>query len=101
MTSGVVPSGHVADLEFTCPNCGSHHFGTSVRGSQPPSSGPITQIDATPLTDEAWLALAEGMCNGYREDEQRCNFAWPRAEDAKYFKSTGTTHPRTVIEEAP
>jgi hypothetical protein len=54
-------------LEFTCPRCGSHMFGTSGR------------LD--------WSS-AIGECHG----PNRCRFQWRRRDDAKYFKGTGRYH---------
>lgn len=63
---------HMAEiLEFTCPRCGSHMFGTS---------GGLH-----------WSS-AIGECHG----PDRCRFQWRRRDDAKYFKGTGRYHP-TVL----
>ncbi len=55
--------------EFTCPECGSHNFGTSG------CTGPEDQMVR--------------HCHGYiREGDgyQSCRFEWPIAEDAKYIR---------------
>ena len=50
--------------QFTCPECGSHHFGTS---------------NCTSPSDK-WV----GHCHGYIGG-QPCRFSWPRTDDSKYF----------------
>ena len=54
--------------EFTCPRCGSHHFG------QTPAAG--------------------GTCHGYTETGA-CNFGFA-FDDPRYFKGTGKFMPKTV-----
>lgn len=48
---------------FTCPECGSHNFGTQ--------------------NGDDW-AIATGYCHGYREI-QRCGFEWLRSNDNNHF----------------
>jgi hypothetical protein len=50
-----------ARREFTCPECGSHSYG---------SSGCIGPIEAM-----------IGHCHG----DNGCKFSWPRSDDDKYF----------------
>jgi hypothetical protein len=62
-------------LEFTCPECVSHSFGTSN------CSGEHAQM--------------VGHCHGIRKPDgpgyapRSCNFSWSRADDVKYFKVVG------------
>ena len=52
--------------EFTCPQCGSHMFGSS----NCTGPGPVTR-----------------HCHGYKEvalGSISCSFSWPESEDAKY-----------------
>ena len=72
------------EQEFTCPECGSHTFGSGVDDDH----------------------QVKGYCHGYKNQvvEGRhatspptpCKFTWLRtpAEDAKYFKGTGVFRPR-------
>jgi len=55
--------------EFTCPNCGSHHF------EQRRDDG--------------------GICHGYRNG-QPCDFRFA-FDDPRFFKGTGRFYPRTVV----
>ena len=63
------------DTEFTCPECGSHEFGTSN------CRAPFEEM--------------KGHCNGVREADapgyapRRCTFTWARKDDEKYFKVVG------------
>lgn len=63
----------IEDVQFTCPQCGSHEFGSSDPGKP----------------DEM-----RGHCHGTWTDAQgadrNCSFSWPRTEDSKYFKGLGT-----------
>lgn len=68
--------------EFTCPECGSHRFGSS---------------NCNALTIEEM----DGHCHGYIFDRptdgvlehttrvKPCSFTWSRKEDDLYFKGTG------------
>lgn len=44
----------IEDVEFTCPQCGSHHFGANS---------------------------VQGSCHGYDADGRPCRFSWPRSHD--------------------
>jgi hypothetical protein len=89
----------IEDMQFTCPQCGSHHFGSGI---DPPVSTPLSQAD---------LDRMEGMCHGYVPSEQRlpngapgqraCGFRWWRKDDAKYFRGLGTFRPRTMAGQSP
>jgi hypothetical protein len=61
-------SDQIEEQEFTCPECGSHCFGTYSEG-----------------------ASSEGQCHG-----RLCRFTWNRLDDARYFRGTGHFHSRTV-----
>jgi transcription elongation factor Elf1 len=52
--------------KFTCPKCGSHHWGSSRINED----------------FSKWL----GYCHGYK-DGVPCDFIWSRTEDSKYFES--------------
>jgi hypothetical protein len=72
-----VPSlGEAVVSEFTCPKCGSHYFNTD-------------------------LLARTGHCKGrlvlslYGHSYTRCDFSWPRAEDARVFASPS---PEVVFE---
>ena len=84
----------VEEMEFTCPECGSHAFGTSTAGGE-----------------------SQGMCHGYTEvtpqgevapgikpvpgfGTRPCGFTWKRTEegDAQCFKGTGRF--RSAVETA-
>lgn len=54
----ILPAG--AKGEFTCPDCGSHEWGTSLEG------------------------VARGECHGTLEG-QACRFTWFRSNDSKFF----------------
>jgi hypothetical protein len=56
------------NTEFHCPRCGGDHFGTSDADRDDPA---------------AWT----GHCHG-NADRPGCGFAWPRSEDARYFRPT-------------
>lgn len=67
--------GDVFELEeFTCPECGSHHFEDN------PKTG--------------------GCCHGYLPSGQPCRFHWEPSERNAYFRKTGETIPRTVAAKA-
>ena len=51
--------------QFTCPECGSHYFGTSN------CTGP----------QDTWIR----HCHGYYDDARRCDFSFAVADDHKYF----------------
>lgn len=62
------PPGTRIDTEFTCPECGSHCFGTTKH----PSSG-----------------LLRGWCHGTKMVEgasSPCGFTWGRTDDFKVFR---------------
>ena len=65
--------GMIDVTEFTCPVCGSHRFGTTIKG--PP-------LDARTNV---------GHCHNIP-----CKFTWPRSDDAKYFHKTGRQIAATV-----
>lgn len=78
--------------QFTCPVCGGHYWGTCFKSP----NGPFFED-------------AEGYCNGWIrvslvasfETDRRCQFTWPRSEDAKYFsKGVPTGLHERVHEEA-
>ena len=48
--------------QFTCPNCGSHYFGSS----------------GEPGT------LLTRNCTGYQHGGKKCHFTWNEADDEKY-----------------
>lgn len=56
--------------EFTCPECGSHMFGTSDPGGA------------------GCFGLSLGAF-GYCHGESGCRFTWRRSEDDRYFSGTG------------
>jgi hypothetical protein len=80
-------------LEFTCPDCGGHTFGSGI---DPPVSTPLSQAD---------LDRMEGMCHGYFEtprENRPCNFRWNRKrDDWKYFRGTGRFIKRTMEGKSP
>jgi len=59
--------------EFTCPECGSHAYGTSCAG----------YTDAADK-DAFWRDHAMGSCHG-----AGCRFTWPRRHDSRYFRVVG------------
>ena len=72
----------IEQLEFTCPVCGSHHFGThwvSTPGMTPEQS------------DQSFKMTAEGYCHG-----EGCHFKWARRDDALCFRGTGVYREQTV-----
>lgn len=79
----------IEGTQFTCPECGSHAFGTHT------TQGPIAEY--TTSIDNKYM----GVCHGYAEAKKilsrheiapvkKCTFTWPREEDDKYLK--GTNH---------
>lgn len=50
------------NVEFTCPKCGSHYWGTTELKSG-----------------------GTGNCHGTLNPITDCDFTWPRSEDNKYF----------------
>lgn len=87
----------VEDVEFTCPVCGSHHFGSGMPGITPGDS-----LDAAPpFTEQEYIEKMEGECHGRLDDGRCCVFTWRRKDDSKYFKGRGTFHPRAIIGKAP
>jgi hypothetical protein len=65
---GTEPS--VTGSEFTCPQCGSHYFGTAFKAG----------FD--------W-SEAVGHCHGYvgtAPDLRSCRFSWKRTDDATVFR---------------
>jgi len=67
------------ELEFTCPTCGSHAYG-SFKDEK------MRRIENKIVLDEWWT----GHCNG-------CGFTWCRLDDALYMKSTGVFRPLVVV----
>lgn len=70
--------------EFTCPKCGSHHFGTAdptFAERKKPASIEESRFD--------FNNHAIGHCNGYIKESDtkitQCRFNWRRKDDAKYF----------------
>lgn len=91
------PSDQVEDLEFTCPKCGSHKFGTALNDGALPLDAPLAEVQAS------FDGHATGFCHGtvrvqrfFSIAETTCGFTWPRSEDAKYFRRTGRFRPRRV-----
>lgn len=97
--------GQIEDKQFTCPQCGSHHFGSGVD-----AYGPVnpfcTYCGGTGLLGESTCscklknATWSGQCHGVVDKKdgtagQSCRFQWDRKDDAKYFKGTGKFRPRT------
>lgn len=85
------PSNLMENQEFTCPVCGSHQFGTSFEDVKNPnglSHGhchgryAVTQLSA------------EAVAAGHTVPTRPCSFSWPRTDDEKYFKGTGSFYPR-------
>ena len=62
------PSSEGVQDKFTCPNCGSHSFGTS---------------SATEHHDQ-WVRHCHGWIVQEDRSFTRCGFQWPYADDAKY-----------------
>jgi hypothetical protein len=58
--------------EFTCPRCGSHHFGSA-------------QVSEKPL-------VLERICHG-----AGCGFRWLDKDDDRFFRGTGEFHPETCV----
>jgi hypothetical protein len=71
--------------EFTCPTCGSHHFGTYY-----PNHRDISSFKNIEEAKNHFNNNAIGQYNGYIRisDTQikSCRFRWPRKDDSKYFK---------------
>jgi hypothetical protein len=71
-----------AGLQFTCPECGSHKFGSTCDGG---AAGPFPSAEEA----QAYFArYAWGHCHGQvrtMHGEKSCHFSWPRSTDAKYF----------------
>jgi len=63
-------------LQFTCPLCGSHMFGTAAPGS----GGVFPTAEAA---QGAFLATAVVRCHG--DEVRNCEFTWRRTDDHKYF----------------
>lgn len=63
-------------LMFTCPECGSHKFGTNNCLAE----------DAAEMTGECHGTLQR---YGAQRAAVACTFQWSRADDAKYFTGTG------------
>ena len=76
----------IENQRFTCPECGSDRFGSA----QGPGGG-------------IWRGYCHGTVHGKKpgEAELNCKFSWPRSEDAKYFKGTGTFSPASAVGQAP
>lgn len=70
----------IDEVEFTCPRCGGHQFGTT--------------LDMTALADPM---SGEGVCHGYLGFGRPCGFTWPRRDDAKHFRPTGRKMPRVHV----
>ena len=78
----------VENKQFTCPKCGSHKFGSSL------ATGTVQ--------NGTW----HGHCHGVVQVNpaaaaRNCGFIWPRSEDAKYFRGTGTFYPASGAGQAP
>ena len=80
----------IDELQFTCPNCGGHEFGTEWSGN-----GDISDMST-------W----EGLCHGYIEAPAEgsrvisytpCGFKWDRKTDAQYLHPTGKKHPKYSV----
>jgi hypothetical protein len=62
--------------EFTCPQCGSHMFG----------SGPPNHL----------TGHCHGLLRGADGLFRTCVFSWDRRDDSKYFRGTGIFRKNTV-----
>ena len=68
------------DMQFTCPQCGGHCFGTGTDGYFPE------------MSHEQWAAASVGVCAaptimlGMPPQPGGCGFQWRRADDHLYFK---------------
>jgi hypothetical protein len=84
-------------LEFTCPLCGSHSFGSGMPWN-------LRSI-GRPFTEAEFQQHMEGQCHGRYEtprESRACDFRWNRGrDDAKYFRGTGRFMKRTVKGEMP
>lgn len=56
------------DLEFTCPRCGAHTWGTEDTSDPDPAK---------------WIAMCHAS---HTSDVGACGFSWPRGDDALYFR---------------
>jgi hypothetical protein len=79
----------IDETEFTCPQCGSHKFGTVFE------DGVHGVLDASAMV---------GYCYGDKTVRSpvgirlvRCPFSWRRNDDAKYFRKTGRQHAATYV----
>jgi hypothetical protein len=78
---------HMSEGQFTCPECGSHEFG-SFKGegillSDPPEGAPGILLPDPPVSSGLWTRA----CHGYKgEGFQRkpCTFQWSEVDDEKY-----------------
>ena len=85
------------DVQFTCPQCGSHEFGSGFDSFSPPSAncqychgrGRIGRGACSCTYDTERGAKMSGCCHG----PGGCRFTWDRKDDAKYFKGLGTFRP--------
>ncbi len=65
----------VENTQFTCPQCGSHHFGSSD------------------LPGEGF----QYQCHGHRADGTSCTFTCTREESPQYIKGTGHFSPKYLV----
>ena len=78
----------IEQTQFTCPQCGSHEFGTDLTGVN------LNRLD---------LNGGMGVCHGVRRyvrgavAQYPCGFRWQRRNDALYFRPTGQFIPRTHV----
>lgn len=77
------PSNLIEGQQFTCPSCGEHQWGTATEGET--STGHC----------HGYVVATLGVFgDGVQPPRRNCSFSWPRTEDAKYFKGTGSFSPK-------
>ena len=69
----------VEELEFTCPVCRSHTFGSTKR-----SNG-------------VWIRNCHGYVPSTLEGMRSCTFYWSSEVDHLHMKSTGRFHPKSGV----
>jgi hypothetical protein len=84
---------------FTCPECGSHCWGTSSPGLSDMNLAELSQQELVELFDK----ISVGNCHGHIPSgdgsSTSCRFTWPRSEDGKYFVGTGRFFPAMAVGE--
>lgn len=79
------------ELQFTCPNCGSHCFSTSGCLDWETAYGHCDGATATRMTRDSGEVYPPIT-------DERCKFTWPRKTDDRfYFRPSGRQQPKFGI----